>query len=754
MAAKRAADPSDPKESRPGAPAKRARPSVGHPRPSLAQVPQAPEPTVLDWFNSLLRLRPIPIPGPGAALTAARPRDPVPAATPAAAGLGIRITAAQLRFPVALILAFLAQIGLERRQGSIGLSVALYLIAAGLTGWAAWARDFEHTASPAAEEAAPTRIRLPYLGIAILLTALTYLTTGDNLFRPLTVPLWAGSIIMAFAACWEGDLGLERAWRRLSRWAGKPRLRFEVDPWVLLWLAGFALTAFFRFHQLEQVPYEMWSDHAEKILDVIDILNGQTSIFFPRNAGREGLQFYLTAAAVKWFEADLSFMTLKLITALGGLLTLPFIYLLGKELAGRWVGWIAMLLAGISYWPNVLSRVGMRLPFHPVFLAPAMFFLVRGLRQGRRNDLLFSGLAVGAGLYGYTAARITPLVILLGLIIFLLHRTSWPRRKQALLGFAMLVLVALVVSTPFLHVAYEKQEDVFYRTVTRMTEAERPLPGEPLQIFFTNMWHALRMFAWDDGEIWVLAVPFRPMLDWVVGGLFHIGLVVLGVRYLRNRGWPDLLLLISIPVLLLPSVLALAFPGENPHPSRAGGAIVPVFIIAALPLASFPSWAGRALSTPRARLLGYGLAGAVFFLAAAVNYQLTFQEYGVMVRRGAWNTSEVGAFVRGFAQSVGSYENVYVVSYPHWMDSRLVATISGRPGQDFGIWADQLGAIPETSAAQLFLLHPDAQSEIDFLRDRYPNGTLQRLISETEGRDFMAFFVPASGDESEPEEQS
>jgi hypothetical protein len=52
------------------------------------------------------------------------------------------------------------------------------------------------------------------------------------------------------------------------------------------------------------------------------------------------------------------------------------------------------------------------------------------------------------------------------------------------------------------------------------------------------------------------------------------------------------------------------------------------------------------------------------------------------------------------------------------------------------------------------LLHPDAQSEIDFLRDRYPNGTLQRLISETEGRDFMAFFVPASGDESEPEEQS
>jgi hypothetical protein len=88
------------------------------------------------------------------------------------------------------------------------------------------------------------------------------------------------------------------------------------------------------------------------------------------------------------------------------------------------------------------------------------------------------------------------------------------------------------------------------------------------------------------------------------------------------------------------------------------------------------------------------------------------------------------------------------------MDSRLVASISGRPGQDFGIWADQLGAIPETSEAQLFLLHPDAQSEIDFLRDRYSTGTLQRILSETEGRDFMSFFVPASNVESEPEEES
>ena len=50
---------------------------------------------------------------------------------------------------------------------------------------------------------------------------------------------------------------------------------------------------YFRFADLATVPAEMVSDHAEKLLDVVDILNGNYSIFFPRNTGREALQFYL-----------------------------------------------------------------------------------------------------------------------------------------------------------------------------------------------------------------------------------------------------------------------------------------------------------------------------------------------------------------------------------------------------------------------------------------------------------------------------
>ena len=92
----------------------------------------------------------------------------------------------------------------------------------------------------------------------------------------------------------------------------------------------------------------MVSDHAEKLLDVWDVLHGQTSIFFPRNTGREAIQMYLTAGIIQLFHTGYTFLSLKIGTILAGLLTLPFIYLLGKELANRRVGLLALLFAGIG----------------------------------------------------------------------------------------------------------------------------------------------------------------------------------------------------------------------------------------------------------------------------------------------------------------------------------------------------------------------------------------------------------------------
>src|SRR5690606_20948999 len=127
-----------------------------------------------------------------------------------------------------------------------------------------------------------------------------------------------------------------------------------------------------------------------------------------------------------------------------------YMYLLGKELGGRWVGLFALLLTGLGYWPNVISRLGLNFSLYAALAAPTLYYLLRGLRRGTLNDFLLAGLCMGIGLNGYTAFRIMPLVAAAALGIYLLHRNSPQLRSQAVIGTALLAVVTLLAVTPLL----------------------------------------------------------------------------------------------------------------------------------------------------------------------------------------------------------------------------------------------------------------------------------------------------------------
>ena len=132
------------------------------------------------------------------------------------------------------------------------------------------------------------------------------------------------------------------------------------------------------------------------------------------------------------------------------------------------------------------------------------------------------------------------------------------------------------------------------------------------------------MFNWDDGEIWVHSVTHRPALDLVTAALFVLGLILLVFRYIRQRDWRDLLLLVSIPVFIMPSVLSLAFPGENPALNRAGGASVTAILVSALALDGFVSAFGV---EKKRQFIAYGLTGLLLAASAYSNYDLVFHQF-------------------------------------------------------------------------------------------------------------------------------
>jgi hypothetical protein len=583
--------------------------------------------------------------------------------------------------------------------------------------------------------------------VSALLAFGAYASFGGNLFHWLNVTLWLLAIIFFVYALW---LPYRRV--RMER-TPQERRRLILGGLLLVYVA--AVVIFFRVYQVDTVPPEPFSDHAEKILDVYDVSQGETRIFFPRNTGREAVQMYWTLLVSWIFGTGLSFLSLKIGTVLLGLLTLPYVYLLGKEIGGARVGLFALFFAGIGYWPNVISRVGLRFPLYPLFVAPTLYYLIRGLRRRNRNDFILSGLFLGLGLHGYSPIRIMPIVVVIAIGLFVLHNFRFRElRRDAVLWLVILGLAALVVFIPLLRYMFDNPGDFSYRALSRLGIVETPLPEPALQIFFSNLWNGLRMFNWDDGDIWVHSVTQRPALGIVSGALFLIGIVLLLVRYIRRCHWLDLFLLLSIPLLALPSILSLAFPGENPALNRAGGAYVTAFVIVALALDAIVSSllvvteAGRESGKLRAGF-AWGLVIVLMLWSGVQNYDLIFRQYYESYRNGSWNTSQMGAVIKGFEETYGTTETVWIVPFPHWVDTRLPGVWAGIPNRDFAQWRENLPETVQLPGPKLFLVKahqqlPEANDSetLDTLWELYPQGNLELYDADVSGQDFWMFSVP------------
>ncbi len=326
----------------------------------------------------------------------------------------------------ALILALIAQITLEPSPTRTPWpGVVLYALALCCLVGAIFRKEWSLQAvKPDAESPLKFKLRIEFLLTGFILAILAFLLFGNGKFSFMNTSLWVLSIVFVFLAFWRQKpqpfSRLMTFWKSLHSegW----RVRFT--RWGIICLAAIAVILFFNFHQLDSVPPEMVSDQAEKLLDINDILHGQTPVYFPRNTGREVIHFYLTAGYMALFNLDVSFLNLKVVAVFANLLTLFFIYLLGKEIGNKWVGLASALFAGIAYWPLLFTRLALRIPYYPLFVAPVMYFMIRGLRRQNINDILLAGLFLGLGLHGYTPFRIVPIFVVLGIVIYILHRPA------------------------------------------------------------------------------------------------------------------------------------------------------------------------------------------------------------------------------------------------------------------------------------------------------------------------------------------
>jgi len=665
----------------------------------------------------------------------------------------LKVQAAHLpwRALLAVSSAVFAQALLEPPGRRFGWALPLYLIATGFTLWS-FARKEWTPPLPQAEEKSPGTVEvraLPLL-LSIPLMLAAFWEFGGGKFTCLNLALWLGAIGMLFLGLWV---------HTPAPAAAIPDAAKQVRKliWLALVIAALGLTMFFRLNHIDSLPGEPFSDHAEKILDIYSISQGQYDIFFQRNTGREAIQMYWTLLIAGISGTGFSFLSLKLGTALLGILTLPYMYLLGKEFGSPRAGLFALFLFGIAYWPNVISRLGLRFPLYPLLLAPTLLYLVRGLRTRRANNFLLCGLFLGLGLHGYSPFRIVPFVVLAAFLIYLLHLQSRGTRRQAVWWLTVTGTVALYLFIPLLRYALDHPDIFASRAVSRLGVLDPAPAAAFIQAFLSNLVNGLLMFNWDDGGIWVNSLPHRPALDVVSGALFVIGMILLTARYSRERHWRDLLLLLSTPLLLMPSVLSLAFPAENPALNRAGGAAVSAILISALALDGLvnafspprekygglevPGASGRNPVGKNQTAAAYALTGVLLCAAVIHNYDLVFRQFNRQYHLGVWNTSEIGAVIQKFKVEYGTTDSVWIIPYSQWIDTRLPGMWIGILDRDFALWPEYLKDTVKIAGAKLFIFKPEDYKTENTLKVLYPDGRLNRYTLAVPGKDFMVFLV-------------
>jgi 4-amino-4-deoxy-L-arabinose transferase-like glycosyltransferase len=365
--------------------------------------------------------------------------------------------------------------------------------------------------------------------------------------------------------------------RHFITWWQRPLPRWAEVVFLLLVLA---LASWFRLYQIGQVPPGPHYDEAAAALDALDVLDGSHMIFSPRSYGRETLFVYVAAPLVALLGPTR--LALRLPIALVGILTVLVTYLLVRELFDRederqaqWTALLAALFLALSFWHLVLNHLSFRANYLPLVEVLCFLFLWRAVRTGRLSDTLISGFFLGLSLYTYAAARFVPIVLVVFFAGLLLTR-----RGRALIlphwrRWALLALVALLVSAPLLVFFLSHPEDLLLRARGVSIFIPHLHQGDFWGLVARSVLGNLGLFGFKGDGNWLYNIPGRPGLDLVQAVLFWLGVVRCLVRWRRPR---YLFLLVWWLVMLLPSILA---PDPIPHSLRAVGTLPVACILSA-----------------------------------------------------------------------------------------------------------------------------------------------------------------------------
>lgn len=365
-------------------------------------------------------------------------------------------------------------------------------------------------------------------------------------------------------------------------WQSTPVAKLDRRRALLLLGVLFLVALAFRFYRIADLPFGLWRDEARHGLVALDMMEhpGYRPIYIAGGGvNMPALGLYPFALALDLWGIHI--WTMRAVPALAGALTVLPLYALTAQLTRRRdIALLAAAFLAVSSWHVTISRFSFPTVFDPLLGLTGLWLLLVGLervegRFGTAAGLLgLSGVCLGLAVQTYHTGRVTPVV---AGILALLWLTRRPRVwRRWLFGMVALAMGMLVAMGPLIGYVLDNP-DAFNDRVGQvfLLSVDAREGRAPLAMLDDALRRHLLMFNVIGDNNGRHHAPFRPLLDFVTGLGFLVGVAAL-LRH--GRDWRSLFALSALGASLLPSALAV----DAPHAMRSIGAAAFACIIAAL----------------------------------------------------------------------------------------------------------------------------------------------------------------------------
>jgi hypothetical protein len=556
--------------------------------------------------------------------------------------------------------------------------------------------------------------RAAWVVVAFMLSVLA--TVGSGLFQISTrsnyIPVLAVWVLagLAYVAAFSDRI---LTWAEWKAWLKSHRTE------LLMLLAVILLGASLRFYKLGEIPRVLDGDEGRVGMAAQTTVLGDLANPFALWDNFGALYLQAINLCLRFFGPTP--FALRLLPAIGGILAIPAIYLLARQIGGKQVAFIAAFLIATSHNHINFSRIASVAYIHGTWLVPfELYFLLSGLEKRQFWRTALGGVILAMHFSVYLTAQVVTAMILVYMIICFIFLRSWfkPSLPQALVfwgGFLIMILpeAYYVMHYPEQFLNRLTQDGTFTSGWLATTMASTGQSA--VQILFGRVLHAfLALIYYPSLDFYGSPTP---MLNMISASIFLLGL---GLALWRTKS-PNYLLLngnfwaatLAVGIFAVP-------PSADSY--RMLMALPAALIMAAIGLDQMLEYFGLGWKQARA---AYGLSVSAILVSLLIfNLWTYYGDFAGQCRYGDNLAGRFASYLGKYVKTVDSQSDIYLLSndiYSYGTHASTYFLSQSRPVTNLPASVDSVDFV----SGETIIANPDRIAELLTWVHAHPGGQLQ-----------------------------